>query len=1218
MLVKRLIFSALVIFLAFYIAACGGGSNSGGGGSKNPAITISVVTLPTGYVGSNYTSTTLKASGGSGSGYSWTTSAGSALPAGITLSSAGVLAGKPTAAGTASFTVKVTDSASASATADLSMTVKAGISISPAAALPDGYVGSGYSQTLTATGGTGSGYTWALASGSALPDGMTLSAAGVLSGKPTTAGAGSFSVTVTDSAQNTATAQLSAAIKAGISVLTLPALPSASVGSPYSVQLTAAGGSGIGYTWTFVSSAAVRANARRMAVPGGLPDGLSLSSDGWITGTPTTPGNSSATLTVTDSAGNTATVTVSFTIVGGITITTPLTLPGGQTSDFYSQTLAASGGSGTGYTWAVTSGTIPGGLQLSSDGVISGSLPAANTYTFGVTVTDSILNTTSVTFSLTVTNNIRFVTTSLVATYVGVNSQQTLRAKGGSGNGYVFTLTAGSVLPAGFSLSTQSSGGILSGQASAAGTFTFNVTVTDSAKHKASQDFSLTIDAGVTITSPTTLPGGTVGSPYVQNLTATGGSGSGYIWTVTSGANSLSAVGLSLSRSGVLSGTPPATGTATFSVSVTDPSVTYATATFTVAVDVAGAVFPLSGNVSLGTQCGAGSVPAITITINTNPVQTTTTDTSGNFSFASVPNGSYTLTPSITGASSIFYPASMPAAVSGAAINNLNFTASLGYKVSGTVSYTGAQAGQIYLSLLNKNCGGNPLGTSISAPGPFTIEGVPPGTYTLSAGIDSLGFGYPNDVDAAGAAASDVTITDTDATGTSITLADPNQSALPVAGPVINAITPNAGGAVVNFKAITGSNTVFNQIELADTYAVQFTQDPTFAVINQTLYFKAGGSNGTGVLILNDGRLTSGNTYYFRMMAQATVQNVVHNTDWKIYSTDGVNPTPVTIGEPAGNLVSGTVTFGATSTGPLYVGFYDMKSGAVYATRIASPVSPQPYSLNVPTGTTYFHFAILDQNNDGMIDPGDVSNIRNDNATPTGISAATSGMDLTLNTPKSKATVTTQHIKSNNEDGTITETYILSFNVREGNLLPVAVRLISGPHIINPIDLGKCLDCSNISFQYNVGTNSDIPAVGDSYTLHVTYSDNTSEDLTAPVTGVMGASEFVTSVSPNVTIPNLQPTFGWSYPANPGNHTYQFGLWSNANGDIWDIPANGSNSNGFSYSDIPLGSISWGVDPTDPNNTPKALNSATTYAWGITTFDSNNNSAQVRTYFVTP
>jgi hypothetical protein len=63
---------------------------------------------------------------------------------------------------------------------------------------------SGYSQTLKAAGGSGTGYTWS-APASNLPAGLSLSSGGVLSGPPSTAGTFSFSVQVTDSAQNTAT-----------------------------------------------------------------------------------------------------------------------------------------------------------------------------------------------------------------------------------------------------------------------------------------------------------------------------------------------------------------------------------------------------------------------------------------------------------------------------------------------------------------------------------------------------------------------------------------------------------------------------------------------------------------------------------------------------------------------------------------------------------------------------------------------------------------------------------------------------------------------------------------------------------------------------------------------------------------------------------------------------------------------------------------------------
>ena len=94
------------------------------------------------------------------------------------------------------------------------------------------------------------------------------------------------------------------------------------------------------------------------------------------------------------------------------------------------------------------------------------------------------------------------------------------------------------------------------------------------------------------------------------------------------------------------------------------------------------------------------------------------------------------------------------------------------------------------------------------------------------------------------------------------------------------------------------------------------------------------------MLILNDSRLASGNTYYFRMLAQATVQNQVHNTDWTIYSEDGVNPTGVTIADPAGNAISGAITFSATPTGPLYVGYYDLQTGKVYCNPHSRPGEP--------------------------------------------------------------------------------------------------------------------------------------------------------------------------------------------------------------------------------------------------------------------------------------
>jgi arabinan endo-1,5-alpha-L-arabinosidase len=95
----------------------------GGGPSSSTPLTITSASLAGGTVTLPY-SATLDATGGTGSGYAWTVSAG-ALPGGLTLASSGVVSGTPTAAGTFNFTVEVTDSASASAAKNLSVVIAA-------------------------------------------------------------------------------------------------------------------------------------------------------------------------------------------------------------------------------------------------------------------------------------------------------------------------------------------------------------------------------------------------------------------------------------------------------------------------------------------------------------------------------------------------------------------------------------------------------------------------------------------------------------------------------------------------------------------------------------------------------------------------------------------------------------------------------------------------------------------------------------------------------------------------------------------------------------------------------------------------------------------------------------------------------------------------------------------------------------------------------------
>jgi hypothetical protein len=163
-----------------------------------PALTVTTGSLPTGASNLSY-SYTLSASGGVAP-YNWKISSGT-LPAGLSLSPSGVISGTPTATGTSSFTVMVTDSAGptpGTATKALSITVNQKLFSIATTSLPGGTVGIGYSTTLQYGGGVPP-VTWTVVSG-ALPSWAALnSSTGVISGTPNAAGAASFTVQAADS-----------------------------------------------------------------------------------------------------------------------------------------------------------------------------------------------------------------------------------------------------------------------------------------------------------------------------------------------------------------------------------------------------------------------------------------------------------------------------------------------------------------------------------------------------------------------------------------------------------------------------------------------------------------------------------------------------------------------------------------------------------------------------------------------------------------------------------------------------------------------------------------------------------------------------------------------------------------------------------------------------------------------------------------------------------
>ena len=271
-----------------------------------------------------------------------------------------------------------------------------------------------------------------------------------------------------------------------------------------------------------------------------------------------------------------------------LTITTT-TLPNATPDVNYTAILQAKGGAG-GLTWSLAAGALPTGLSLSTSGVISGFPTVPGTSTFTVQVSDSSTATAGVVapqaqLSLTVVNFLSINAQALPSGSVGITYLAGFTASGGTPP-YTWSLAGGSLPPG---LAMQSSTGVISGSPTAQGTFTFTIVVTDSSPTSQTQTQPMTITIGaswpLTITTLALL-NGAPGTPYNAMLMAQGGTPP-YTWTTVAGALPTD---LSLNSStGAISGTPSSTGTANFTVMVTDSSSTPATQTQDLSLTVANA-----------------------------------------------------------------------------------------------------------------------------------------------------------------------------------------------------------------------------------------------------------------------------------------------------------------------------------------------------------------------------------------------------------------------------------------------------------------------------------------------------------------------------------------------------------------------------------------------------------------------------------------------------
>jgi large repetitive protein len=310
--------------------------------------------------------------------------------------------------------------------------------------------------------------------------------------------------------------------------------PTGQVGQPYSLQLRALYGCDT-YRWEIVN--------------GSLPPGLSMSSSGLVSGTPTAAAKTEPWVTVHDltaseggpswcGGDNKSERQFVFTTVAGLSIQDQ-TVPGGTVGQAYSKALTALSitntnpvqGSPASATWSIQSGTLPPGVTFSSAGVLSGTPTAEGSYAFVVRAVGGGGAADTETLTLVVRQRV-VVTSPFVGgaaapkAEVGVPFSAALTATGGNG-AFTWALASGS-LPAGLVLAP---GGTVSGTPTAPGRFTFALRVTDGEGRVATVNGTLVVAAKLAITTLKLKPA-KVGRAYRVKVAKVGGVAP-IVWTIT-------------------------------------------------------------------------------------------------------------------------------------------------------------------------------------------------------------------------------------------------------------------------------------------------------------------------------------------------------------------------------------------------------------------------------------------------------------------------------------------------------------------------------------------------------------------------------------------------------------------------------------------------------------------------------------------------------------
>jgi D-hexose-6-phosphate mutarotase len=501
------------------------------------------------------------------------------LPSGVTLAADGVLSGTPDfgTAGSYPITITATDANNNSTTQSFTLTETTSPPEFTSATSTTFSENTAGSFAVTANGDTPITYS---VTGS-LPSGVTLASNGTLSGTPAFGTAGSYPVTITatDANNNSTTQSFTLTVSASPPVFTSATSTSFSENTAGNFAVAANGDTPIAYSET-----------------GALPSGVTLDSNGILSGTPDfgTAGSYPITITATDANSNTT--AQSFTLTVGATAPAFVSATSTSFRENNADSFAVTANGDAPISYSET-GALPSGVTLAADGTLSGTpaFSSGGNYPITITATDGNNGTTNQNFTLTVSATAPVITSADSTTF-SENASGGFAVAGNGDNPLTFTVTNGS-LPSGVSLATD---GTLSGTPAfgTAGTYPITITATDVHDQTTAQSFSLTVSASppvFTSAMSTALSENTAGS-----FAITSDGDSPLTYSETGALPS----GIALASNGILSGTPAfgTAGTYPITITATDANSNHTAQSFTLTVGATAPVFTSAASITFRTN----------------------------------------------------------------------------------------------------------------------------------------------------------------------------------------------------------------------------------------------------------------------------------------------------------------------------------------------------------------------------------------------------------------------------------------------------------------------------------------------------------------------------------------------------------------------------------------------------------------------------------------